>query len=243
MGERPVQVAAHDPLASDRLLADGAHHLAYVEAGAPRPAPGHDDARVGYLQPPLDDVSGPVPRLRELVHHLDLEGVLQRLTRQPLQPARVELLYQSLHVLLHLLQGPADPPLLPDADVELIEGVGEALEGEELVYEAADGVEKVVAGVGAVVLDDPVEDGLRLLGADAVLVDDAGPQTPLLDDDVGVILALLSVALGAVAAEVGPGDEVEVPGQVEAEDVLPRPEGLGLPHRRLWDGPVVARGG
>ena len=101
VGQCAVLVAPHDALATDRLLSYAAHHLADVEAAAPRAAPGHDDARVAHTEPLLDGFTRLVTGLGELIHDLDLEGLLHRLAWEALELAGLGLVYEVLDALLH----------------------------------------------------------------------------------------------------------------------------------------------
>ncbi len=120
VGEGAVLIAPHDALATDGLLAHAAHHLPDVEARAPGAAPSHDDSGVPHAEALLDGLTRLITCLCELVHHLDLERLLEALAWKPLKPVGIVVLYEVLDVLLHLLHDVVDGVMLLLGDVELV---------------------------------------------------------------------------------------------------------------------------
>src|SRR6056297_3100569 len=75
--ERPVLVAAVDPLAADRLLADGAGHLRQIQHRATRAGARHHDRRVVVAEVLVGDLAGRVAGLAERLHDLHLQRLVR----------------------------------------------------------------------------------------------------------------------------------------------------------------------
>ena len=112
----------------------------------------------------------------------------------------------------------------------------------EHVQEAAEAVQEIAGELSAVVLHQPVQQALRLLGPYGVLVYDAADELAVLDDHVGIIRALLPQALLAGLTGLGLEGVVEVLGQEDAEYLLAGPELHGLLDVWLRERPFVASG-
>ena len=67
-----------------------------------------------------------------------------------------------------------------------------------------------MTGVSAIVLDDPVEDGLGPLRPNTVPVYHSCLELAVSNGDVGVVLTLLTFASGAVLTNISARDEVVV---------------------------------
>src|SRR2546428_8903288 len=103
---------------------------------------------------------------------MELEGVFGRQTPRPLKGSRLVLLVQLQDVLVRLVERLSNFLLRLGGEFKLVEAVAETTPGEEGLQDLQHGVEELPRLLVPVVLRDPAEEAVVLLGPSHSLVDD-----------------------------------------------------------------------
>ena len=170
------------------------------------------------------DLSGLVTGVSEDSHDADLQGLPEGASGHLLQGPVLVRLDQLGHLVDALLGVVVDLQGRLLGDVLVTDSGGEPVVHQRAQGDPGDLVDELGRAVGAVVPGDPVED-LTLAVSDTLDVDGSADQLTVADLDVGVVLALLLLALLAVLADVRLERRAEVVGQDDGEQLLPRARG------------------